>query len=131
MSDTSTLSGGLLQSVRRLADTGLALLHNRAELFAVELQEEKSHLIEILLWVAVLLFFGILSVLVLTATLIMLASEGTRIYVAGGLSLVYLVGAVWAWLRLKARLETRLPFAQTITEVKKDRDWLFDEQRTS
>ncbi len=131
MSDAQTLSGGLLGSVRRLADTGLALLHNRAELFAVELQEEKSHVIEILLWVSVLLFFGILAVLVLTATLILLASPDSRIYVAGGLSFLYLVGAVWAWFKLKTRLQTRLPFAQTISEVKKDRDWLFDEQRTS
>ncbi len=125
MIETTTPSTGLFQSLRRLADTALGIVHNRAELFAVELQEEKANLIEILVWVSVLLFFGMLCVLVLTATLILLCPADYRIYVAGGFSFLYLVGAIWAFTRLKARLQAPTPFAQSISEVQKDRELLF------
>jgi uncharacterized membrane protein YqjE len=120
----SAASSGLFQSLRRVADTALGILHNRAELFAVELQEEKAQVIEVLLWVTLLLFFGMLCVLVLTATLILLCPPDTRIFVAAGFTLLYLVGAVWAFGRLKVKLHSPAPFVQTINEVQKDRELL-------
>lgn len=121
---STTPSPGIFQSLRRVADIALGAVHNRAELLAVELQEEKAHVIEILLWLSVLLFFGLLSVLVLTSALILACPPDSRIYVAGGFALLYLVGAVWAFTRLKMRLRSPLPFAQTIREVQKDRELL-------
>ncbi len=124
MSNSGTQPAGLLGSLHKLADTGLALLHNRAQLFALEVQEQKSHVIEVLLLVAVLLFFAMICVLLLTSTIIFLFEPSVRIYVAGGFSFLYLVGTLWAFWRLKVRLQCPVPFSETINEVRKDREWL-------
>ncbi len=121
-------SNGILTSLRRLADTGLGVIRNRAELFAVELQEEKAQLIEVLLWTAVLLFFGMMAVIALSAAILLIVPRAWQFYVAGGLGVVYMVGAIWAFAKLKARLQSSMPFSQTINEVQKDREWLFHER---
>jgi uncharacterized membrane protein YqjE len=118
---------GLFDSLGRLASAGLALVNNRAELLSVELQEEKIRLLEVLLWMAVFLFFGIVFVLVLTATIIMIFPSSLRIYVAGGFSFLYLVGAIWAWVQFRSRMASSLPLAQTKNETKKDREVLIGE----
>ncbi len=118
---------GLFDSLGRLASEGLGLVQNRAELLSVELQEEKARLLEVLLWMAVFLFFGIVFVLVLTATVVMVFPQGVRIYVAGAFSVLYLIGAVWAWTRFRNRMGSSLPLAETIAESKKDREVLVGE----
>src|SRR5690242_5424859 len=120
-----TPAGGVLQSFQRLTETGLGLLHNRAQLFAVELQEEKAHFARLLIAVAMLMLFGTLFGLVLTATIVMVCPESSRLYVAGGFGLLYLIGTIWAYARLRVRLQSPLPFSATINEVRKDREMLF------
>ncbi len=125
MFDSEPASSGLLSSVRKLLDSGLAAVQNRAELLAVEFQEEKEHTTGLVMWITLCLFFGIMTVLVLTATIILIFSEEWRVYVAGALTLLYLIGAIWAVLGLKARLKNRaMPFSSTVEEIKKDREWL-------
>ena len=51
MPESETAGNGLLSSLRKLLDTGLATVQNRAELLAVEFQEEKDHAIELIMWV--------------------------------------------------------------------------------
>src|SRR5437588_11365990 len=95
---------GLLTSLRKLLDTGLASLQNRAELLVVEFHEEKDHAVELLLWVIAVLFFASMTGLAFTATIILLFPEGKpRALVAGGLSILYLIGGLWASLGLRAR----------------------------
>src|SRR5438094_199588 len=116
---------GLFGSARNLIDTGLAAVQNRAELLSVEFKEEKDHILEVGFWLTFALFFGIMTVLVLTATVILLFSEGYRIYAAGAFCIVYLAGTIWAILGLRKRLQNRpVPFAETVEELKKDREWL-------
>ena len=118
-------STGLFHSLRRLADTGLAALQNRVELFAVEFREEESHAMEVLVWGAAALFFGMLTVLMLTGTVILLFEPEARPYVAGGFCLLYFLGAVTAMVGLKRRRRNRPPaFSETITQINKDREWL-------
>ena len=116
----------IVQSLRKAADTGLAALHTRAELFAVELQEEKSHLIGILIGVAATLFFAMAGVLVFTAMIIMFFPDDQRKWVALGFCVLYLVGAAVSFTRLKVSLNRPLPFSETINELKKDRECLFN-----
>jgi len=116
---------GLFGSARNLIDTGLAAVQNRAELLSVEFKEEKDHILEVGFWLTFALFFGIMTVLVLTATVILLFSEEYRIYAAGAFCIVYLAGTIWAILGLRKRLQSRpVPFAATVEELKKDREWL-------
>jgi uncharacterized membrane protein YqjE len=116
---------GLFGSARNLIDTGLAAVQNRAELLSLEFKEEKDQILEMGLWLTLALFFGIMTVLVLTATVILLFPEEYRVYAAGAFCVVYLAGTIWAILGLRRRLQNRaLPFAATVEELKKDREWL-------
>jgi len=125
MFNSEPASPGLLNSVRKLLDTGLATLQTRAELVAVEFKEEKDHALELMLWATVVFFFAIMAGIVLTATVIIAFPENKRVYVAGVFALLYLVGAVWAFLGLRTRLKRQpFPFSATVDEIKRDREWL-------
>jgi len=125
MFDSQPASPGLFTSLRKLLDTGLGILQNRAELLVVEFQEEKDNAIGLTIWLMAALFFAIMTVIVLTVTIVLIFPEELRVYAAGGFALIYLIGAVWALLGLKTRLKNRpLPFSATLDEIKKDREWL-------
>ena len=118
-------SPGLFDSLRRLLENALGAFSNRVELLAVEFKEEKTNIIELFIGVAATLFFTMMTVIVLTATVILLFREEWRIYAAGGFCLIYLIGAVCGFLWLKARLKQNgVPFSESINELKKDREWL-------
>lgn len=57
-------AGGIIDSIRRFGNSLTGLLHTRAELFAVELQEEKLRAIRLLVWVAVAITLGVAGLLV-------------------------------------------------------------------
>jgi len=125
MFNSEPASPGLLTSVRKLLDTGLATVQNRAELAAVEFKEEKDHALELMLWATVVFFFAVMTGIVLTATIIFAFPEDRRIYVAGVFAVLYLAGGVWAFLGLRTRLNKQpVPFSATVDEIKKDREWL-------
>lgn len=110
----------LLGRVGRVAIRGL---QNRVELIAVEWQEERLRLTELLVRAILLVFLATVGALLLTATAIFLFPPGARIYVTAVLALLYLFGAAGAWAGLKAGLK-REPFSESIDQVKKDRVWL-------
>lgn len=116
---------GIFASLRRLGDAGLALLQNRVELFAVDLEEQKVRLTRLLVLVAVAVFFANTALLVITATIIFMVSEAARAPVMIGLSVLYLLAAVVAFLVLRKELkDAPPPFEGTVNEIKKDRQWL-------
>src|SRR3954468_22587409 len=118
-------SPGLFDSGRRLLDHALGAFSNRVELLAIEFKEEKTNVVELFICVAAALFFAMMTVIVLTATVILLFPEEWRGYAAGGFCAVYLIGAIWSFLQLRTRLkQSGVPFAETINELKKDREWL-------
>src|SRR5438046_9608928 len=117
-------SPGLFDSARRLLDHAFGAFSNRVELFAVEFKEEKTNVVELFIYVAATLFFAMMTVIVLTATVILLFTPEWRVYAAGGFCLIYLIGAVCCFLALKARLkQTTLPFSESMNALKKDREW--------
>jgi len=125
MPESETAGNGLFSSLRKLLDTGLATVQNRAELLAVEFQEEKDHAIELILWLMALLCFALMTLLILSVTIILIFPADLRAYAAGGLALIYLSGAIWSFVQLRTRLKNRtIPFSATIEEIKKDREWL-------
>jgi uncharacterized membrane protein YqjE len=116
-------STGLAKLLGRMGGLALKTLQNRAELAAVELQEERLQLARLLMQAVGLVFLGTLGALLLSAVVIFLFPENLRIYVAAALGLLYLVGAVVAWSGLRSDLD-RVPFNESIEQVKKDRVWL-------
>jgi uncharacterized membrane protein YqjE len=114
-----------LGTARRLADNALAAVQTRLELFALELREEKTSAIELLIWVCTALFFGMMAVITLIAALIMIVPPEMRVYATGGFALLFTIGAIWAYTRMRARLKNQgAPFSDTIDEFKRDREWL-------
>jgi uncharacterized membrane protein YqjE len=115
----------LFSLFRRIGITGFSTLQNRAELLAVELREENLRVVEFFIWGLATCFLAMMFLVVLTGTVIFLFPEGLRIYAALGFCLIYLGCAVFALLNLKALAKSATtPFAESIEEVKKDREWL-------
>lgn len=123
MVDTEQQATGFVGLARRLARTGMGALRNRIELFALEWQEERARLTELVMWVVALLFLGMLAALLLTFTIIFLFPPEYRLYVAGGFTVLYLIGAVVAWFGVRAVLK-REPFTETLDQARKDANWL-------
>lgn len=115
--------GSLLDNLSRLVGKAIAVLRNRAELFAVELQEEEYRLIDVLLLAGSALLLGLLAIMLFTAVIIFVFGARYRLYVAAGLGGLYLCAAGCLLLRLKARLKAE-PFAETINQIRKDAECL-------
>lgn len=116
---------GFLASLKGLGTNLLGTIQTRLELLSVELQEEKGRLVELLLWTAATAFLGVIAVMTVTITVVVLAGDTLRPYVLVGFSLLYGLGAWGAARTLIHRLRHRpRPFASTLGELKKDRQWL-------
>ena len=110
--------------VRKTFRTGVGALGNRGELFMVEAREERACLIQMVVLGVGGLFLAMLVVLLVTATIIFLLPPEYRLYAAGGFALLYLVGCAAAFVGLGLLLK-RTPFAETLSQFRKDRE-LFD-----
>lgn len=119
MADTQPSSPGLLKSLRTILARLVATFHTRAELFAVELQEERYRLIELLLMAGAALLLGGLALLLLSITVILVFPPNLRVYPAIVLVLVYAFGAGFLVWRIKRKLCDE-PFSETIDQLKKD-----------
>jgi uncharacterized membrane protein YqjE len=115
----------LLGSLRRIAETLLGTLQNRIELFAVELQEEKTWLIATLLWAAACVFFCGLAIVFTVGAIVYLVPEPARGWVLIGVSLLFIALAVRTVVGLRRSLQEKPPpLADTVGEPKKDLNWI-------
>jgi uncharacterized membrane protein YqjE len=114
-------SGGLFSSVRRVADTCVSSVHNRVELFALELQEEKIRLVRLLLWTGAALFAAFLAITVITIAVVMLIPDDKRNIAISGFGLLYAIVAIVIALKLRSEIRNAPPpLADTLSELKKD-----------
>ncbi len=124
MTDNNEPQTGMLGSLRRLCDNGLTLLHNRVELFSVELQEQKARLVKIMLLAAVAILLGHMAFLLLTAIILVVVGEEARGLVLIGLCVLYALAATGAFFALRKELRAPPPFSGTLDQLKKDQEWL-------
>jgi uncharacterized membrane protein YqjE len=125
MADVDPPSFGLFRTFRKIGDTVLAAAQTRLELVSLELQEEKGRLIKLAVWLAAAVFLGVMAMVLVTLTIVFAFGEEARVYVLAGLSLFYIVAALVAFFQIRSRLRKGLlPFADTISELKKDRSLL-------
>src|SRR5262245_4458141 len=116
---------GWTAATRRLASNAVGAIENRVELFALELREEKNHAVGVLIWVCTAVLCGLMALVAITATVILFVPEEKRAYAAGAFALLYLILAVVAYLRARARMSHESPpFSATIEEFRKDQEWL-------
>jgi uncharacterized membrane protein YqjE len=123
MPEANHQAPGITTLLGRLARTGVGAVQNRLELFAVEWEEERLRLTEVLLWGLALLIMGLMGLLLLTATIVLLFHEELRVYVLGAFAVLYLTGAAAAFFGLKSLVKHE-GFTETVAQVKKDRVWL-------
>ena len=114
-------SGGLFSSVRRVADTCVSSVHNRVELLAVELQEEKIRLVRLLLWTGAALFAAFLAITLITIAVVWFVPPDKRNIAVIGFALVYALVAVVIAVKLRGEVRNAPPpLADTLSELKKD-----------
>jgi uncharacterized membrane protein YqjE len=122
MEEAPPASATFFGSIRSLADGLLATVHERLELFTVELQEEKFRLIQTVVWICLAIFTGMMAIMFASLTLVYLFWESARLAVLGGLTAMYaiaLVAIIIAFRRFLGRQPP--PFAGTLNEIREDR----------
>jgi uncharacterized membrane protein YqjE len=120
---------GFLSQAKMLFTTGLSSLHNRGELFLLELEEEKTRFIELLIWAMAVGVLGLMFLGATTVFIVLLFPEDARVWAVAGFCVLYLGGAIFALLNLKSHLKTAPPpFSASVNEMKKDREWLESSQ---
>jgi uncharacterized membrane protein YqjE len=122
---TEPAGGGLLDSLRRMLATLLALAATRLELVTTELEEEMHRLARLLLWSVGSLLAASLALLLAAVTIIIACWDTCRLAAAGGLTAVFTVAALVGWWVVRRQLRERPPLlAATRQELAHDQDAL-------
>jgi uncharacterized membrane protein YqjE len=122
---------GLFASTRGLLRTGVTLLHNRLELFGVELAEERTRLVSVLVYGAAAFVCIAAGVIFLAVFVTVLLWDSNRLLALGVFTALFL-GAGIASLTLAiglARSGSKL-FAASLAELRKDADVLAADEVT-
>jgi uncharacterized membrane protein YqjE len=112
---------GIVGSISRLGETALAIMENRAELFAVELQEEKHRMVGLVVLAGLVVSLSLLALTVGTFAIILLFPEDQRPAAMLVFTLFYGVAAAALARMLRIRFKTWTPFSGTLGEIRKDR----------
>ena len=116
---------GLLASLTALAATLVAIAHTRLDLLSSDLEEEREHLLSLLVLSLSALFFLGIGVLLATLLLVVAFWDTYRLPVLAVLTVMFLAAGITAW-RIalhKARTKPKL-FAASMSELLKDRQQL-------
>lgn len=116
---------GLLASLSTLAATLVAIAHTRLDLLSSDLEEEREHLLSLLVLSLSALFFLGIGVLLATLLLVVAFWDTYRLPVLAVLAGLFLAAGITAW-RIalhKAKTKPRL-FAASMSELLKDRQQL-------
>ncbi|MEO8417526.1 MAG: phage holin family protein [Methylophilaceae bacterium] len=118
-------SKGLLESLTVLAGTLVAIVHTRLDLLSIDLEEEREHMLSLLLLALVALFCLGVGVVLVTILLVAIFWDTYRILVLGALAGSFLAAGMAAfWFVFhKSKTKPRL-FATSLSELLKDRQQL-------
>lgn len=123
--DNETVETGSASTVRRLSASVLGLLHDHLELFGIELQEQKTRSLRLLLFAGLGLLFALLLLLALSGLLLILVWDTYRLTGIIGLCIFYALATLFCGLRVKAAVfDESSPFHATLEELAKDRERL-------
>lgn len=117
------VSPGLRGLLQAIVGNLMAIARSRLELAAVELQEEKHRLIQMLIWASAAIFSGFMAFILVNITVVYLFWETARLTVLIVLTLFYtgMLAAIALGFRHYIRRQS-LPFSETIEEFQKDRE---------
>lgn len=118
-------STGLLESLKQLVGTLLAIFQTRLELLSNEMAEERLRIEQMLFYGSVTLFFFGLSIMLLTVSILVVFWDSYRLLALGSFAVLYLLAGLLAWSTLcrVARKKSKL-FSASLAELADDRDRL-------
>jgi uncharacterized membrane protein YqjE len=121
MAEDAGRAEGLLESLRNLARTFVALVQTRIEIFASEIDEERARLARIAVLAAFAALCIGLAVVLVVFLLVVLFWEMNRVLAIGALAGFFAVCALAASLALSSAIRQRPKFlAATLAELRKD-----------
>lgn len=116
---------GLFASLGSLATRVVGVVHTRVQLLALDIEEERRHLLGLLLLILLAAFCLALALTLLTTVLIVLYWDSHRLEVlcalAAGYGLVGALAVLCAVRRVKAKAP---PFASSLAELRGDQQQL-------
>lgn len=117
--------GGLLQSIRHLAQTLLGAAQTRLEILATEIEEERVRLEQLLIVALAAAFCLAMGIALCVALVVLYYWDTHRLAAVGTLAAAFIAAAVVLGLILRDNARTRpKPFAITRGELAKDRAML-------
>lgn len=118
-------SSGLLESLKRLTGTLLAIVQTRLELLSNEIEEERLRVRQMLFYGSVALFLFAMAVMLLTIFVVVLFWDSYRLQVLGGLTVLFFVAGLYFWHTLHNMASARLKlFSASMAELSDDIDRL-------
>lgn len=113
---------GLLGSLRGLTDNLLSSAHERLELLALELHEEKFRAIQLFIWISIAIFSAILAITFASLAVVYLFWESARLAVLTGFAVLYAIvfASIVVYCR-KVIARQPKPFEGTLAELQNDR----------
>ncbi len=121
-------SGGLSGAIARLGESALGLVRTRIELAALEFSEEQERRKEQLLLLGVAAIAFAFALFAASAFVVAYYWESYRLAALAGVTILYLLIGVAALWRMEAQgRTTRRPFAATLAELERDRQWLSEQ----
>jgi uncharacterized membrane protein YqjE len=121
----SNPSSGLLNSLTALASSLAGIVYTRLELLSIDLEEDRDHLLSLVICSLLALFFMMIGIILMSILLVVIYWESHRLLVlsllAGGFLIVGLAAAFYAV--RKAKTKPRL-FIASLLELVKDKQQL-------
>ena len=116
-------SGGLLESLKRLVGTVLAIIQTRIDLLSNEFEDERLRIRQMLLYGSFALFCFGLSIMLLTVFIVVAFWDNYRLQVLGGMTALFFIAGILFWIALRrvVREKSRL-FSTSLAELQNDRD---------
>jgi uncharacterized membrane protein YqjE len=123
-------SGGLRRALARAGASVLGLVRTRLQLASVEFAEERERVRSRLILAMVAAMFFAFGVLALSALVVLLFWDTHRVAALAAVTALHFAIGAGAWWRLKAQQRSApQPFAATLSELERDREWLAAEMR--
>lgn len=126
MAEANTDSGtGLFESLKTFSATLIAITHTRLELLSTDLEEEREHLLSMLVLGLLALFCIGVGVVLATIFVVVAFWDGYRLAALGTLAALFVLAGVAAvgFVKHKLRTKPRI-FAASLLELSKDRQHL-------
>jgi uncharacterized membrane protein YqjE len=121
MERTSTQTGALGETPRRLARRMLTILENRTELLLVEVQEERERIVHAILLALGVAAFGMLAAMALSAAVTVLLWPYSSLAVLLTLTGLYGAISIYLYRRLNGLLHDWQTLSASLDQLRKDR----------